>query len=97
VLRDYLGVKLPHTKCCDLHQHPLGRLARCVLRAVGGGDLESSRGLGGKSFTLAALGMAEALFLRADVNILGGSGEQSKRILESIGKLWEHPRSPGSA
>jgi hypothetical protein len=55
---------------------------------------KASRGLGGKSFTLAALGLAEALFLRADVNILGGSGDQSKRVLESIGKLWEHPQFP---
>jgi hypothetical protein len=94
VLRDYMGVKLPHLKCCDLHQTPWDAFHDAFFARSVAAIWKASRGLGGKSFTLAALGMAEALFLRADVNVLGGSGEQSKRILESIGKLWDHPQFP---
>jgi hypothetical protein len=56
--------------------------------------LKASRGLGGKSFTLSLLGMVEATTLRADVNVLGGSGEQSQRVLEAMDKLWQHPSAP---
>ena len=41
----------------------------------------ASRGLGGKSVTLATLALTEAVVLGAKVNLLGGSGEQSERVL----------------
>jgi hypothetical protein len=39
-----------------------------------------SAGLSGKSFMLAVLGLTKALLLGTDVNLLGGSFEQSKNI-----------------
>jgi hypothetical protein len=54
----------------------------------------ASRGFGGKSFMLALLALCEALTLRADVNVLGGSGVQSKRVLAAMSKQWAHPGSP---
>lgn len=94
VLRDYLGVKLPNLKCCDGHRTPWDAVHNAFFARSEVAVWKASRGMGGKSFTLSALAMAEALFLRADVNILGGSGEQSKRILEAIGKLWDAPGFP---
>lgn len=94
VLRDYLGVTLPSKRCCEHHRTPHEAVHDAFFARSAVSVWKASRGMGGKSFTLSALSMAEALFLRADVNILGGSGEQSKRILESIGALWKAPGFP---
>lgn len=93
-LRDYLGVTLPHKRCCAGHTTPWEAVHDAFFARSIVAVWKASRGFGGKSFTLSALAMAELLFLRADVNILGGSGEQSKRVLESIGKLWAHAHFP---
>jgi hypothetical protein len=45
---------------------------------------KASRGFGGKSYLLAILGLTEALTLKADVKILGGSGAQSKNVQDYI-------------
>lgn len=47
---------------------------------------QASRGFGGKSYLLALLGHIEADTLGAEVTILGGSGEQSTRVLEYLQK-----------
>ena len=49
--------------------------------------IKASRGFGGKSFLMATLAATEAITLAADVNILGGSGEQSKNVLSALQKL----------
>lgn len=96
-LRDYFGVVLPHTRCCATHRTPWDAFHDAYFARFPITVWKASRGMGGKSFTLSALAVTEALTLRADVNILGGSGEQSKRVLESIGRLWEAPSAPRSA
>jgi hypothetical protein len=55
---------------------------------------KASRGFGGKSQTLALLGNVEAATLRADVNVLGGTGQQSERVLEAMDRFWKHPTAP---
>lgn len=52
---------------------------------------KASRGFGGKSFLLSLLGLMKGLTVGADVNILGGSGEQSRRILEHMDRFWSSP------
>lgn len=42
----------------------------------------------------AALGMTELVALDSDVNVLGGSGEQSKRVHEHMRKMWLSPGAP---
>jgi hypothetical protein len=96
-LRDYFNVALPHRQCCTNHSTPWDAFHDAYFARHPISVWKASRGMGGKSFTLSALAVTEALTLRADVNILGGSGEQSKRVLESIGKLWEAPSAPRSA
>lgn len=61
---------------------------------VDGFITHNSRGFGGKSFLLALLGLTEAVTLKADVNILGGSGEQSSRVLDYTRNFWTHKNAP---
>ncbi len=93
-LLDYFGVRLPSKRCCHGHSTPWAAVHDAFFARSPISVWKASRGFGGKSFTMAALGLVEALFLRADVNILGGSGLQSKRVLEAISKLWNHPTAP---
>lgn len=98
-LLTFFGVVLPSRCICEhrghrtpheaFHDAYFGRCPVAVWKA--------SRGFGGKSFTLALLAMTEAITLKADVNVLGGSGEQSKRILDSQVKLWQFPNAPRGA
>lgn len=64
--------------------------------------VHNSRGFGGKTFTLAALTLTEAITLGANIKLLGGSGEQSRRVYEyfdgtnpnSVDQFWEAPYAP---
>ena len=55
---------------------------------------KASRGFGGKSTLLATLALTEAITLQADVTVLGGSAQQSERVLEVMTHLWGSPRAP---
>ncbi len=56
---------------------------------------KASRGFGGKSFLLALLGLVEALTLKANVKILGGSGQQSENVQQYIAKeFYNSPHAP---
>ena len=93
-LWDYFGIRLPSVQVCPEHSTPHAAFHHAYFAKSPICVWKASRGLGGKSFTLSLLGLTEALTLRADVNVLGGSGEQSQRILESMGKLWAVPSAP---
>ena len=93
-LLDYFGVRLPSVQVCAEHSTPHAAFHAAYFAASPIAVWKASRGFGGKSFTLSLLGLTEALTLRADVNVLGGSGEQSQRILESMAKLWAWPTAP---
>ena len=47
----------------------------------------ASRGFGGKTFLLALLAAANAILFETDVIILGGSGQQSARVVECLHHL----------
>ena len=55
---------------------------------------KASRGFGGKSTLLALLALTEAITRQADVTVLGGSAQQSERVLEVMTRLWGSPRAP---
>lgn len=90
----YFGVRLPAVAVCEHHVSPREAFHHAYFAKTPVSVWKASRGFGGKSFTLALLGLTEALTLRADVNVLGGSGEQSKRVLEAMVKLWAVPTAP---
>lgn len=94
VLRDYFKITLPNVRACESHGTPWAAFHDAFFARSPVSVWKASRGFGGKSFTLALLAEVEALFLRADVTVLGGSGEQSKRVLESMMKLWEVDTAP---
>lgn len=100
-LADYLlrtfGVRLPSVRVCHGHCSPWEAFCHAYFARSPVSVWKASRGLGGKSFTLSLLALVEAVTLGADVNVLGGSGAQSKRVLEAMMKLWETPGAPHDA
>ena len=54
----------------------------------------ASRGFGGKTFLLALLAAANAILFETDVIILGGSGQQSLRVVEHLHRLWAAGQVP---
>jgi hypothetical protein len=88
------GITIPDVKVCPNHTTPWRAFADAYFARYPVTVWHGSRGFAGKSFTLAALGLTEAVTLKADVNILGGSGAQSKRVLEHETNLWHHKNAP---
>jgi hypothetical protein len=93
-LRHAFGVKIPEVAVCPGHTSPwqfftdayFGRHRTMVLKA--------SRGLGGKSYLMSCLGTVMATTQKADVTLLAGSGEQSRRLHEYMIRMWEHDAAP---
>lgn len=79
-LWDTFSVRLPDTKVCDTHSTPFRAFADAYFARSGVSIWKASRGFGGKSYLLSLLGATEAATLKADVTILGGSGEQATRV-----------------
>jgi len=98
VLKDYLrlafGVQLPDKAVCPGHVSPFRAFADAYFARSRIAVWKASRGLGGKSFMLAALRAVETSTLPADVTILGGSGEQAQRIIEHQARLWNYRDAP---
>lgn len=97
-LADYLeatfGLRLPRVRCCAGHCSPWDAFYDAYFARSPVAVWKGSRGFAGKTFTLALLGLVEGVTLSADVSILGGSGEQSQRVLEAMTKLWAAPAAP---
>ena len=97
-LRDYVkfafGVTVPNTKVCPHHTTPWRAFADAYFAKSSVTVWLGSRGLAGKSFLLSLLASVEAQTLKADASVLGGSGEQSGRVLEYMTEFWKHPNAP---
>jgi hypothetical protein len=87
-LRMVWGITLPDTKICEKHSTPFRAFAEAYFADSPCCVWKASRGLGGKSFLMALLGTVEASTLGAAVNVLGGSGEQSQRVIEAQSQFW---------
>jgi hypothetical protein len=87
-------VCIPDREVCPGHTSPWRAFCDAYFARHRVSVWLASRGFGGKSFLLALLGLVEALTLKCDVTILGGSGEQSKRVHEYMGKAWNYPEAP---
>jgi len=86
-LSDKFGIQIPDVQVCPNHTTPFRAFADAYFARYGVTVWQASRGFGGKSFLLALLGHCEASVLSADVTLLGGSGEQSTRVLEYLQKF----------
>jgi hypothetical protein len=97
-LAEYLqakfGIRIPNQRCCAGHRPPWEAFCDAYFARTPVSVWKASRGFGGKSQTLALLGNVEAATLKADVNILGGTGEQSTRVLEAMDRFWQSPTAP---
>lgn len=88
------GVAIPRTAVCPGHVAPFTAFSDAYFARDSMHLWESSRGFGGKSFLLSLLGLTIVATRGGDVNILGGSGEQSRRVLEYMAQAWEAPHAP---
>jgi len=80
-LREHLGVHLPTRACSPQHTPPFREFADAYFGRHPLNVWHASRGFGGKSHMLAALGLAEACTLGAEVRVLGGSADQSENVV----------------
>ena len=88
------GVHIPAVACCPGHVAPAQAFCD-ALRARASVTLWiASRGFGGKTFLLALLAAANAILFETDVIILGGSGQQSLRVVEQLHGLWAAGQVP---
>lgn len=93
-IKDRFGVVIPNTQVCPNHSTPWRAFSEAYFARARVSVWKASRGFGGKSYLLSLLGLTEATTLLADVNVLGGSGEQSERVLEAMSRQWGHPNAP---
>ena len=82
------GIRIPAIACCAAHQSPAQAFCDAYFGRVSVAIWKASRGFGGKSTLLALLAMTEAITLGVDVVVLGGSGQQSERVLDAMGRMW---------
>ena len=88
------GVEIPDVQVCPNHATPWRAFADAYFAKDSMAVWKASRGFGGKSFMLAILGLTEAVTLGANVNILGGSGEQSENVHNYMQSRWDYPGAP---
>lgn len=88
------GVVIPDTRVCPNHSTPFAAFSDAYFARSPVAVWEASRGFGGKTFMLALLALTEALTLKANASVLGGSGEQSNRVIEHMTRFWQYPNAP---
>jgi hypothetical protein len=88
------GVTIPRTPVCPEHSTPFAALAEAYFARAPVSVWVGSRGMGGKSRTLAYLALTEAVLLGAEINLLGGSLEQSTNIQAAMREGWDHDMAP---
>jgi hypothetical protein len=88
------GVVVPRTKVCPEHDAPFDWFSDSFFARQPQTIALGSRGLSGKSYAMAVLGLTEAVVLGADVNIVGGSESQSRNLYEHMRADWEYEAAP---
>jgi hypothetical protein len=92
-----LGVTVPRVAVKPGHAAPFTAYADAYFARHPVSVWLGARGLAGKTFLLATLGWVEGVTLRANVSILGGSGDQSEKVLEYLSGFWLRPNAPVAA
>lgn len=88
------GMRIPRIAVCAEHVAPFTALADAYFARHPVAIWLASRGLGGKSRTLAALGSTEAALLGCEVTILGGSAAQSQNVHVATQDNWNWYGAP---
>lgn len=90
------GYRIPRQRVCPGHVAPFEAFAEAYFAREPASIWKASRGLGGKSRTLAVLGLTEAALLGIEVTVLGGSGGQSKNVHDATKDAWGWHAAPRS-
>ena len=93
-VEDTFGVRIPRTRCCAAHRTPAEAFCDSYFARAPVTVWNASRAFGGKTFLLSLLALTEALTLEVSVTVLGGSGQQSARVLDAMGAHWRAPAAP---
>lgn len=88
------GVNIPRAKVCPEHDAPFDWFADSFFGRQPITLAKGSRGLSGKSYAMASLGLTQAVVWGADVNILGGSLAQSQNLHAHMRAAWDYPSAP---
>ena len=88
------GHKIPRTKVCPEHDPPFDAFAMAYFAREPQLLIHGSRGLSGKSRALSILGLTKAAIDGSDVNILGGSLNQSHNIHQTMRDAWDSKNAP---
>lgn len=88
------GYRIPRVAVCHGHIAPFTALAEAFFAREPAAVWKASRGLGGKSRTLAVLGLTEATLLGCEVTILGGSSAQSTNVHDATKTAWDWHAAP---
>ena len=88
------NITIPSKRVCPDHSSPFDAFAEAYFAETPVSVWLASRGLGGKSRTLAYLTLTEAVVLGADATLLGGSLAQSQNVHEAMKAGWEAPLAP---
>ena len=94
VVKALWGITIPRHKECSDHNAPFEAFACAYFNREPQILIHGSRGLSGKSRLLSILGLTKAAIQGSDVNILGGSLNQSINIHNTIRDAWEHSSAP---
>jgi len=92
VLKNAFGLTFPERSCCEGHISPFDALTEAYFAQYPIIIWLATRG-SGKTVMLAALASLEAL-AEYNCTVLGGSGEQSRRVHESMASAWRHEIQP---
>ena len=93
-VEETFGLRIPAVACCPEHVAPAQAFCDAYFSRADVAVWKASRGFGGKSTLLALLALTEAITRPADVTVLGGSAQQSERVLEAMTRLWRAPKAP---
>jgi hypothetical protein len=101
-VRERVGIDIPDKQVCENHSTPWRAFRDAYFATDPVIVWKASRAFGGKSVLLATLAYTEAITLGASISLLGGSGEQARRVHNYIkgdttnlpDTFWEHPNAP---
>jgi hypothetical protein len=88
------GYRIAREQVCEGHVAPMTAFADAFFARHENAIWIASRGLGGKSTLLAILGLTYAVCYGNGVSIVGGSGQQTERIHDTMRLAWDHPNAP---
>lgn len=81
-------MRIPSVACCTAHVAPAKAFCDAFFCRDPVTVWIASRGFGGKTFLLGLLALAEAIVWETDVTVLGGSAQQSARVVERMHRFW---------